>query len=75
MYNVHLFGEGTDTFSNIFTEYNYNNSDNNDMKKEFNKNKNLISASRKTKTMYLDACSSNKWSEIAKKVEALLRKI
>jgi len=27
MYNVHLFGEGTDTFSNIFTEYNYNNSD------------------------------------------------
>ena len=24
MYNVHLFGEGTDTFSNIFNKYNYN---------------------------------------------------
>ena len=27
MYNVHLFGEGTDTFSNIFNRYNYNNSE------------------------------------------------
>ena len=51
------------------------NSDNNDMKKEFNKNKNLVKASRKTKTMYLDASSSQSWSEIAKKVENILRKV
>ena len=51
------------------------NSDKNDMKKEFNNNKNLLKASRKTKTMYLDTSSGNKWSQISKKVESFLRKI
>ena len=51
------------------------NSEGNDVKSEFNKNKNLLNASRKTKTIYLDTSSTKKWSEISKKVETFLRKI
>ena len=43
--------------------------------KKFKKSKRLVSASKKTKTMFLEVSSSAKWSEISKKVEMLLRKI
>jgi len=45
------------------------------LEKKFKKAKNLISASRKTKTTFLSVESSGNWSAIAKKVETILRKI
>ncbi len=45
------------------------------LSKQFKKDKALFGAHKKTKTMYLEASSKTKWSEVAKKVETLLRKI
>ena len=45
------------------------------MQKQFNKSKNLLSASKKTKTMFLEVSDSTPFSQISKKVETLLRKI
>ena len=45
------------------------------MQKKFNKSKNLLSVSRKTKTMFLPISDSTPFSQISKKVETLLRKI
>ena len=45
------------------------------MQKKFKQTKNIISASKKTKTSFLEVSSSVKWSDISKKVESLLRKI
>ena len=43
--------------------------------KLFKKNKKLLDAHKKTKTLFLEVSSKSKWSEIAKKIETLLRKI
>ena len=45
------------------------------IQKLFNKTKNLVSASRKSKTMFLEVSESTSWSKVSKKVETLLRKI
>lgn len=45
------------------------------MQKKFNKAKNLLSVSKKTKTTFLEVSDSTTWSQISKKVETLLRKI
>ncbi len=51
------------------------NDDKKTMQKKFNKTKNLLSVSKKTKTFFLEAGESVEWSKISKKVETLLRKI
>ena len=43
--------------------------------KQFNKSKNLLSVSKKTKTIFLEISDSTPFSQISKKVETLLRKI
>ena len=45
------------------------------LSKQFKKDKVLFSAHKKTKTLYLEASSKTKWSEVSKKIETLLRKI
>ena len=45
------------------------------MQKKFNKTKNLLLASKKTKTTFLEVSETANWSQISKKVETLLRKI
>tara|TARA_Y100001970_G_scaffold290284_1_gene423523 strand:+ start:396 stop:1208 length:813 start_codon:yes stop_codon:yes gene_type:complete len=45
------------------------------MQKKFNKTKNLVSVSKKTKTMFLEVSDATPFSGISKKIETLLRKI